>query len=297
MVPAGARAQPALLRPLGAGREEARMKRLLLVAASSRSPAPRPPRPIRSATSRSTTSPGSQVSGHRIYVRYVARHGRDPDVPEGAAPTTYAAVAAAARRPATAGPLRSCRRARARASRSAPAACTRRASRSILARPARSRHAHGRLPRQQLPRPDRLEGGRRRRAHRLSTSDELRAYPKDLLSSPLDVHSADRDARADAATRRRRCSRGKALQRAGPRSPTPASRALIGRGHLSLARHPRVARRRALLGRGARALAGPRQDDRHRLPRRPARHAAARGAARADRDGHAHDRRLRARRS
>ena len=61
------------------------------------------------------------------------------------------------------------------------------------------------------------------------------------------------------------------------------------------ARDPRLAGGRALLGRRARALARPRQDDRHRLPRRPARNATACRPARVDRDGHAHDRRLRAR--
>ena len=61
--------------------------------------------------------------------------------------------------------------------------------------------------------------------------------------------------------------------------------------------HPDPAARHGVrLGRGARALAGPRQDDGRRVPRRHARHAAPRGAARRDGDGDAHDRRLRARR-
>ena len=60
VVQAGARAQPPLLRPLGTGREEARMKRLLLVAlVCARLRAGRR-RPIRWATSRSTISPASR---------------------------------------------------------------------------------------------------------------------------------------------------------------------------------------------------------------------------------------------
>ena len=92
----------------------------------------------------------------------------------------------------------------------------------------------------------------------------------------------------------------RALARHGARrrptgSPTRGFASLVGREHLVAARDPRLARRGAVLGRGARALARARQDDRHGVPRRPARHAVARGAARADRHGDAHGRRLRAR--
>ena len=127
-----------------------------------------------------------------------------------------------------------------------------------------------------------------------SRSDELRAYPKDLLQSPLDVTSAGDDASAPTSDPPPGLTRGQRARGARPRRrrrlrepdrPRAAQRRL----------RPALAADRDLLGRGARALPGPRQVDRRRLPRRLARHAAARGLPRADRDRHAHDRRLRAR--
>ena len=67
-----------------------------------------------------------------------------------------------------------------------------------------------------------------------STSDELRAYPKDLLQSPLDVTSADArlvpQAGADAPPT---LSRGKSLQ-APDRIADAGFARLIGRGHLGV---------------------------------------------------------------
>ena len=131
-------------------------------------------------------------------------------------------------------------------------------------------------------------------AHTPSTSDELRSYPKDLLSSPLDVRSADATL-APTNDPPPTLLSGKALQ-APDRVADSGFASLIGARQPLVPRHPRVARGRALLGRRARALARARQDDRHRVPRRQPRHAAPRGAARPDHDGHAHDRRVRARR-
>ena len=93
--------------------------------------------------------------------------------------------------------------------------------------------------------------------------------------------------------RRRRSLTLERHQPAGPR-PDRGRRLRIARRPFGPepAGDPRLARGGALLGRRPCALARARQDDRHRLPRRPARHAAPRRAARADRDDHAHDRRL-----
>ena len=54
-------------------------------------------------------------------------------------------------------------------------------------------------------------------------SDELRAYPKDLLQSPLEVDVGHRDARPDARSRAADALSGKALRRRTA-SRTPASR-------------------------------------------------------------------------
>ncbi len=131
-----------------------------------------------------------------------------------------------------------------------------------------------------------------------SVSDELRAYPKDQLSSPLDVRSARARAR----------SRARAGSRAGPvtgqgarlaRHRSPGRRRRVRGPHLPGEAERRLRRARAparvLLGSGARAQSRARQVDRGRLPGRDARDAEARRAARPDRDDHAHHRRLRAR--
>ena len=120
-------------------------------------------------------------------------------------------------------------------------------------------------------------------------------YPQDLLTSPSDVRVGE----LDRAARRRDGDARPTARRSPPRREHAARRrpdaasfsdAAAGKGVLLAA-----ARDGVRLGRAARALARPRQDDGRRLPGRHARHAAARGAARRDGDGHAHDRRLRAR--
>ena len=124
-----------------------------------------------------------------------------------------------------------------------------------------------------------------------STSKALRAYPKDLLRSPLDVSTA-------TAT----FSLGH-----GPGSPPSLDSAgatqhrgggfesLVSRGDLSLGVILLSLADRRLLGSSPRAHAGPRQGDRRRLPRRHEGQADRRRPARRHRHDHAHDRRLRAR--
>ncbi len=90
---------------LGARREEVRaMRRLAGPARAARRAARRPPpRPrTRSATSRSTATRGSSVSGDRIYALYVARPRRDPDLPGArrGAPARSRALRGRARDPA-----------------------------------------------------------------------------------------------------------------------------------------------------------------------------------------------------
>ena len=110
---------------------------------------------------------------------------------------------------------------------------------------------------------------------------------------------ARRDARCARPSRRRSdpcrgCSRGRSLE-APDRVADSGFTRLIGERHLSVL-VILVSLAAALFWGAAHALSpGPRQDDRDRVPRRHARHAAGRGAPRPDRHGHAHDRRLRAR--
>ena len=219
-----------------------------------------------------------------------------PSRPAASTPRAYARRIAAnahldGRRPAG-----TARPARARRSRTRPAraACARRGSRSSS--PGPKLDGAARSPTATPTTPTASAGRRSSSARRTpSTSDELRAYPKDLLSEPARRHVRPRrGSRRAGPDVPPALSRGKALE-APDRVADAGFASLVGRSHLSAARDPRLARRRALLGRRARALARPRQDDRHRLPRRPARHAAPRGPARPDRHGHAHDRRLRAR--
>ena len=105
-----------------------------------------------------------------------------------------------------------------------------------------------------------------------SRSDELRAYPGDLLSSPLDVRSAD----AHFDTRQHSCA-GRRPQGHGrlPAHPGGGFEALIERGDLSGGRRPALVARRGLLGSGARAHAGAREGARGRIPRGHARDAPA----------------------
>ena len=114
------------------------------------------------------------------------------------------------------------------------------------------------------------------RTRALDARDELRAYPKNLLQSPLDVRSAVATlapgpngappTRAQRQSARRAPDRGRGLR----------LRELIVRGNLSfLVILASLAV--ALFWGAAHALSpGPRQVDRRRLPRRLARHAPAR---------------------
>ena len=122
--------------------------------------------------------------------------------------------------------------------------------------------------------------GASRRARRppTSASDELRAYPKDLLRSPLDVRTAT--ARFTLGERRRR-PRPTIGAAAGAGHRGGGFEALIQRGDLSLGVDPPLAADRGLLGRRARAHARARQGARGRLSRRhegQPRHAVLLGA-------------------
>ena len=94
-----------------------------------------------------------------------------------------------------------------------------------------------------------------------STSSELRAYPKSLLASPLDVTSATATVQptTDPVPR---LTVGAALQAPDRVSDSGFTR-LIARGRLSTARRPRIARRRTVLGRRPRAFTRSRQVDHH----------------------------------
>ena len=124
-----------------------------------------------------------------------------------------------------------------------------------------------------------------------SASDDLRAYPRDLLRSPLDVTSAG------------------ARFVLGPGPGTPPSftgvpapersagsfESLVERENLGRRRGPPVASHRRVLGCCARAEPRARQGDGCCVPGRLARDSAARALARPDRDRYAHGWRLRAR--
>ncbi len=127
-----------------------------------------------------------------------------------------------------------------------------------------------------------------------STSDELRAYPKDLLEARSTVTSANGRLAPNDDPPPTLLS-GRALA-APDRIADSSFASLIGQQAPERVRRAHLTRARGLLGRGARALARTRKDDRLRLPRRLARHAVARGTARPDHDRDAHRRCLRARR-
>ena len=141
----------------------------------------------------------------------------------------------------------------------------------------------GRAARRDLPRSRRLEGDRRRaraagpRCARASPAGDptngLRTYPEDLLKSPSDIREARLDAEPGAGT---------LTAPDGARTVAGAHATARSRAHEALRRRRRrrgraaaAAARRVRLGRGACALAGPRQGDGRRLPGRHAR--AARG--------------------
>ena len=109
-----------------------------------------------------------------------------------------------------------------------------------------------------------------------SVSDELHAYPKSLLQSPLDVTSATA-VLAPTSDAVPQLTTGKALE-APDRVADSGFTRLIGRRHLSVLAILAVARGGVVLGRGARPVAGPRQDDRHGVPDRQARDGARRCA-------------------
>ena len=216
VVRAGARAEPALLAALGARREEVRgMKRLTLVLVGRRRSRCRAARgagaPARQLHDQ-PLQPRSSVSGNRALRPLRPRPGRDPDVPGEAA---GGSDGEARTRPRLAG--RSARhleltvdgrRARARRrsatcspSRRARPGCARPGSRSSSRGPRAVGDERGRLPRRQLRRAGsagRRSSSRPTAGARLlsssapakSVSDELLAYPKNLLQSPLDVDSA-----------------------------------------------------------------------------------------------------------
>ena len=119
----------------------------------------------------------------------------------------------------------------------------------------------------------------------------LRHYPKDMLSSPLAERTATfavppGTGTLDGAQGRRRRHDDRPL---GRRLRRRVRRRGGGQGRVAPA-HPR----RVRVGRGARALARPRQDHGRRLPRGHARHGPARGRPRRNGDRRAHARRLRA---
>ena len=156
--------------------------------------------------------------------------------------------------------------------------------------------------RRHLPRPRRLEGDRRgtRRGNRRPHEDAGRRphhRPPHLSARPT-RHPP-------------RSTRGRLLRRTGPGTlvapdqpsgnserSEPRSDGFAGLfedaadGRGVLAAH---APRRLRVGRAPRALARPREGDGRRLPDRHARNVTGRARAWRDRDGHAHDRRLRAR--
>ena len=312
-----ARPQPALLAALGAGRAEVRVVKrfvvLVAVVAVALLAPLRGAARTRSATSRSTataasssratastsstcsTSPRSRPSRPsrrcgerrgRLRSSRLARR-RAPRAVDGR-PAPLVAAAARARLPAGR------RRAAHDAPRGRPRAARGSSGTSRIAY--RDSNYAGRIGWQEIV--VRRRGRRRRPPAHRAVSDELLAYPKNLLQSPLDVSSARAPIDPGPTTGPPPGpARGKALeQRVAVRAVADSGFAsLIVHDHLSIGFVLALAADRDVLGRGARPLARPRQVDRRRLPRRLTRHAAARGLPRADRDGHAHDRRLRAR--
>ena len=231
-----------------------------------------------------------ELSGGRIYVRYVARPGRDPDVPArrhasrkpGFARRGRDAARAHRRRPA--GPAATCSSTGVERRPGAGGLETLRFDAVYAAAPISRIVAHA--PRPQLRLADRLARDRRSGPRRRGASRRQRAggererraarLPEDLLRSPLDVSSAT--ARFTLGRR----SRYAALARAaGTRRSTraAASRRCLPRRALAR-RDPALARARRLLGRRSRAHARAREGDRRRLSGRHEGAAARRRAAR-----------------
>ena len=150
-----------------------------------------------------------------------------------------------------------------------------------------------RLPRHELRRPHRLEGDRRRPER----AQHERRAPCVSEEPALERRSTSRRVHATVAPtneRRRRRSRAAARCRRPTASPTPASRSSSGASTSASGSSSRRSRPRSSGAPRTRS----RRDTASRSSRRTssaARHAVARGAARADRHGDAHGRRLHAR--
>ena len=120
----------------------------------------------------------------------------------------------------------------------------------------------------------------------------LRSYPGDLLDEPADRRVARLSVSPGLGTVSGARRRGQLRGRARPLDLRGAERRLRRRRRRP--GRPRLpAAGRVRVGRAARALAGTRQGDGRRLPRRHAGNGARRGGARGDRHRDPHDRRLR----
>ena len=241
-----------------------------------------------------------EVSGDRLYVVYVLDLAEIPtfqarEAGEHRRRTAYAQRIAANLAPDRRRPARTARRRCATRSRSrrARAGCARRGSRSCFAGPTLAGHAArssyrdgnyaGRLGWKEIVvGPSARSVAADSSAPSQSVSDELRAYPKNLLQSPLDVRVGPRvvepGSTAGAAPA---CSaRSGSSRRAAVRAVADSGFAsLIGRDDLGVW-FVLASLAIAFFWGAAHALSpGPRQVDRRRLPGRLARHAAARAAA------------------
>src|SRR5438105_149232 len=139
-----------------------------------------------------------------------------------------------------------------------------------------------------------MEGGRRRR-RRAQRQRRASRVPQGPPLEPARRHVRHGAVGAGGRTRHAACAH------AGRRPPGagPSRRQRLRASHRSPPPERlgdrRLARRRSLLGRSPRPVAGAREDDRHGLPRREPRDAAPRGAARRDRHRDPYRRRLRTR--
>ena len=285
VVPARARAQPALLGPLGAGRPEgsAPMKQLVVLAGRRRRAA---------RAGRRAGAPARQLHDQPLR----ARRGRRATGSTSATSSTWrrSRRSRRAQQGVDAGVY-------ARAHRARPPRHARRPARC-----ARAGRARARLPdRRRRPAHDAARGDPARpvgdaapnasRCHDTNYADRIgwkeivvgahdaqrlrRAarVPEEPPAEPARRHVARRRRSRRRTTRCPALTRGKALE-APDRVADSGFTRLIAQRAPERARHPRLARGGALLGRRARALARARQDDRHRVPDRQARHAARRGA-------------------
>ncbi len=248
------------------------------------------------------------VSDDRVDVRYILDQAEIPTFQERDVAGRRAAAAQAGRGAAPAGPdrRRPARRAAAgraavaepsegcrwpgddarRAAADAPPWRHRRASRCVTARsPAgwagtRSSRAPGAAPRcvrtHPRPTPPAACGGTPTTRSAARPTCARRRSPSSPGDGTLQAPDGRRVSHTDERARRPALARVQ-LRRGGPGRADPA------------------AADRVRVGSAARALAGPRQGDGGRVPRRHARDRAPRGRARRHGDHHAHDRRVRAR--